>query len=115
MSDDRIFQYVVLHSSCRGHAGVAASQAIHAATEALQCLPVPKRTNACILMSETSDGLISLSKRLTKEKIHHVLISEPDPPYNGSATALGLPPMPRSKVKHLMVDDFGQPLQLLIP
>lgn len=115
MSDERVFQYVVLHSSCRGHAGVAAAQAIHAATESLQGLPIPARTNACVLMMETSDGLVKLSKRLSEKRIHHALICEPDPPYNGAATALGVAPMARSKVRHLMVDEFGQPLPVLIP
>lgn len=92
----------MLHQSCRNQPGVAACQAIHAATECLRpsAVPVSDETHACVLVAETSEQLEQLSAALSAAGVHHVLIREPDAPYNGAATAIGCEPAPREAVRH---------------
>lgn len=92
-------QYLVLHRSCANTPGVLACQAAHAAAESIRSLPVPPDTVVCALVAETSEALEKLAKLLTDAGIEHVLIHEPDPPYSGAATALGIAPMERELVK----------------
>jgi hypothetical protein len=96
-------QYIVLHRSCKVP-GIAAAQASHAATECLRTLPVPSDTSVCVLVAECENDLVSLSERLTAAGIHHVLIREPDPPYNGAAVAVGVEPQDRSVVQPFVAD-----------
>lgn len=95
-------QYVVLHRSAAKHPGVLAAQAIHAAGESIRTAPVPSSTYAVALVADTSADLEQLSEVLKANGIHHVLIREPDPPYNGAATALGVEPMERDLVRPFM-------------
>lgn len=89
------FQYIVLHQSCRNHPGVTAVQAAHAAAESIRSLPVSPETVVCALVAEKSEDLEQLAHQLKQAGIHHVLIHEPDAPYNGAATAVGIAPMER--------------------
>jgi len=95
------FQYVVVHRSAAALPGVLACQAIHAATECLRRLPVSNETHVGVLVAEKSEDLEKLSEVLTMRGIHHVLIREPDPPYNGAATAVGVEPQDRRAIRHL--------------
>jgi hypothetical protein len=100
MSDNAIFQYIVLHQSCRNHPGVTACQAAHAAGESVRANSLPSdTTSVCALVAETSDELEALSARLREAGVHHVLVKEPDPPYRGAATAVGIEPQERHKVR----------------
>lgn len=92
-------QYIVLHASCRNQPGVAACQAAHAAAESVRTLPVHPETSVCALMAESSADLEDLARVLTEHGIQHVLIREPDPPYSGAATAVGIEPQDRSAVR----------------
>jgi hypothetical protein len=96
------YQYIILHESCRNRIGVAASQAAHAARESVRDLPHDPETHVAILMAESSDQLVAISLELKVAGLHHVLICEPDPPYNGSAVAIGIEPMERERVKPLL-------------
>lgn len=80
-------------------AGVIAAQVAHAATEALRELPVPPGTRVVVLAANSSDDLEELSINLSFSAIEHALVHEPDPPYNGAATALATPPTDRERVR----------------
>ena len=43
--------------------------------------------------------LLSWIRRLTKANIHHSVVREPDAPYNGDATAIGVWPGEREKLE----------------
>jgi len=96
------YQYLVLHKSCKNRPGVVACQAAHAASECIRTVPVSPETHVCALEAETSEDLEVLHEMLLVAGIHHVLIREPDGPYNGAAVALGVEPMDREKVKPYM-------------
>lgn len=53
----------------------------------------PDRVHVVALEAETSDQLQELSINLSVAGIRHALILEPDPPYNGAATAVGVGPL----------------------
>lgn len=96
------FQYVVIHRSAAALPGVLACQAIHAATECLrhpQSFPVSGDTHVGVLVAEKAEDLEQLAIKLQIAGIHHVLIREPDPPYNGAATAVGIEPQDRDAVR----------------
>lgn len=96
------YQYVVVHRSAAALPGVLVCQAIHAATECIRTAPVSNQTHVVALVAETSAELEALALRLAGAGIHHVLIREPDPPYNGAATAVGVEPQDRDAVRPLM-------------
>ena len=100
-----LYQYIVLHKSCGNLPGIAAVQAVHAATECLRELPVAATTHVCILQANTSADLEALAVRLTDNGIHHTIIREPDSPYNGAAVAVGIDIMTRELVRP-HVSDF---------
>jgi hypothetical protein len=88
------YQYLILHASCKNHLGVLAVQAAHAAGESCLAGAAPSDTRVVALVADKSDELVALSKALhaAEPPIPHVLIVEPDPPYQGAATALGIMP-----------------------
>lgn len=95
------YQYIVVHRSAAALPGVLACQAIHAATECLRAgsTPVSDQTHVVVLVAETSEALEQLAARLSEAGVHHVLVREPDPPYNGAATAVGVEPQDRDAVR----------------
>lgn len=95
-------QYIVLHRSCATHVGVAAVQAAHAAGESIRNAPISNETTVVALVAETSEDIVKLGAELELAGIHHVIVREPDIPYQGAATALGTEPMPREKVSSLL-------------
>lgn len=70
--------------------GVLAAQVIHAAGES-SSNPVPKGTIA-VALEASKEQLLSLEKRLIEDNIPHQSIYEPDPPFNGEITAIGVYP-----------------------
>lgn len=98
-----LYQYIVLHESCRNRVGVAASQSAHAARESIRevNLPHDPNTHVAVLMAESSADIEALSHELKIAGLHHVLIREPDAPYNGAAVALGCEPVERDTIRHL--------------
>lgn len=96
------YQYVVLHQSCAKRIGVACAQAIHAATEAIQALPVDPETHVVVLVAEKSEDLERIAAELDLAGIVAAVIREPDAPYFGAATAVGVEPMNRDVIKPLL-------------
>ena len=72
--------------------GFQAAQIVHAAGESVSC-NLPPNTNAVVLQVDSEDELVAIGKRLAKSGIPHVPIYEPDPPYNGAYTAIGIVPV----------------------
>lgn len=97
MSDP--YQYIVLHGSLRYNAGIVAVQAAHAAGESCFDGPAPKETRVVALVAESAQDLIELAGRLQEAGIPHALICEPDEPYYGSATAVGVSPCERDRIR----------------
>ncbi len=85
--------YVILHQSLKNHAGALACQTAHAVSEAIRCLPVNQEARAVALVAETSSALELLHLELRKAGVHHAIVREPDPPYSGAATAIGIEPL----------------------
>ena len=103
----KTFQYIVVHRGLKGRPGVLAAQVAHAAAEAIRDAPISSRTHVCVLEAGSSAELQTLSIMLREASVHHALICEPDPPYNGAATALGVEPQDKALVEQYFV---GYPL-----
>lgn len=99
------YQYVIVHKSCRNHPGVLACQVAHAAGESLyEAMAAesgvvvldedidPRKIYVVALEAESDADLRDLASALAAANIRHALIEEPDPPYNGAATAVGITP-----------------------
>lgn len=86
-------QYVIIHKSVKNLPGVLACQVMHATGESINALPVSPETLGVALVAETAHDLEQLHEQLTAAGIHHTIIHEPDPPYSGSATAVGIAPI----------------------
>ncbi len=71
--------------------GFLAAQVTHASGESSPG-NLPKATNAVVLSVATEADLMDLAARLSAAGVPHVLIEEPDAPWNGQATAIGLVP-----------------------
>lgn len=98
------FCYVVVHKACKERPGVLASQVWHAARECLQAstLPVLETERVCALEARCSEDLVLLSEALAAAGVPHKLLREPDAPWNGAATAVGIDAYDRDKVKPLV-------------
>lgn len=82
--------------------GFLAAQAVHAAGESSPG-NLPRATNAVVLAVKDEAALAALARRLALAGIAHVVIDEPDPPYLGQLTAIGLvPTADRALVKPLL-------------
>jgi hypothetical protein len=67
-------------------------QVVHAVGESCFDGPAPGDTHIAALEAETSENLENLSLTLHVHGVRHILIREPDEPYNGAAIALGTTP-----------------------
>lgn len=47
-------------------------------------------------------ALTHVHRRLVEAGIDCILIEEPDPPFNGDATAIGCFPLPRKKIRRIL-------------
>lgn len=82
--------------------GFQAAQICHAAGESVS-FNLPPNTNAVVLGVESEDELCDIGRRLVQAGIRHVPIYEPDPPYYGQHTAIGIVPVEdRSVVKKII-------------
>ncbi len=101
VSHSPFYHYIVVRRDLPP--GVVAAQVVHAAGESAAGLPpLPENTHAVVLAVPDEDRLLWLAHRLTRAGIAHKLIREPDAPYNGAATALGIPPQPRENLRRLL-------------
>lgn len=71
------------------------AQAVHAAGESGPALP----GTYAVVLSATLDQLRDLADKLAFYSVPHAVIREPDPPYFGEVTAIGLRPQPRSALR----------------
>jgi hypothetical protein len=86
--------------------GDFSAQLTHAAGESagLFGAPLPKNTFAVVLAVPDEAGLLKLEIKLAKHGIEYCLIREPDEPFLGQATALGIKPMLRSDISKLLAN-----------
>lgn len=54
---------------------------------------IPSGTHAVVLAAKNETQLLRIAWKLTKKKIPHHLIREPDFPHNGAAMAIGVCPV----------------------
>lgn len=87
------WQYVLLHASVARLPGLAAVHALHAAGEACFEGPAPMDTRGVVLVVPDAATLDLVAAELTNAGVRYAMILEPDPPYNGSPTALGTMPV----------------------
>ena len=101
---DAPFCYVVVHQACKNRPGVLAAQVWHAARECMQpgSGPASCLERVCVLEAKSSAELIDLAETLAANAVHHVLLREPDEPWNGTATAVGIDACDRAIVKPLV-------------
>jgi peptidyl-tRNA hydrolase len=72
--------------------GFLAAQVVHAAGESSPG-NLNEGTNAVVLAVDNEQQLLQLARRLALTGVAHVVIHEPDPPWLGQATAIGLVPV----------------------
>jgi len=72
--------------------GFLAAQVVHAAGESSPG-KLPEGTNAVVLQVPDEAALLALEQRLRRAGVAHVPIREPDAPWNGALTALGIVPV----------------------
>lgn len=89
MKDD-LYHYIVVRKDLPIEHQLV--QIVHAVGESILEAPVPPTTRAVLLHADSEGELRELSETLTTKGLAHVLICEPDPPYNGAAVAIGVAP-----------------------
>jgi peptidyl-tRNA hydrolase len=87
--DPYLTHYAIIRSNLP--IGFAAAQIVHAADESTSHNLTPG-TFAVVLSVDSEDELKQLGQRLVSAAIPHVYIREPDPPYFGQLTAIGIAP-----------------------
>lgn len=101
MKKEKIAHYCITRADLPH--GAQAAQLIHAAGESSPGSLAPG-THAYALCARDEDHLREIGWELTKNGIIPKLIVENDAPYTGQLMAIGIPPMPRSKLKKLLSD-----------
>jgi peptidyl-tRNA hydrolase len=94
--DSILYHYVIVRRDLP--LGVIVSQTIHAAGESAGN-KITQNTHAIALAVPSEQELLALESKLREAKIPHRAIREPDPPFNGQITAIGLVPAPREALK----------------
>lgn len=90
-----MYHYVVIRADLPP--GFASGQIVHAAGETAVGGPVPVGTHAVVLEVEDEAHLLRISAKLANRGVPRHLVREPDAPFCGAATALGIPPGPRRR------------------
>lgn len=82
--------------------GFMAAQIVHAAGESVVS-EVRPGTNAIVLEVDNERLLRELARKLSRSGIPHIVVYEPDPPWDGQMTAIGITPVTdRSIVKQFV-------------
>lgn len=81
--------YVIVRSDLPR--GTQAAHLVHAAGESSPG-GLPKDMHAVVLTVPDEGALLALASRLERAGVAHVVIDEPDAPYNGQRTAIGVVP-----------------------
>jgi hypothetical protein len=83
--------------------GAQLAQATHAAGESSRLAPdLPDNTHAVVLHASGEPELLALEQTLCGLGIPHRAIREPDAPYLGAITAIGVQPMGRAVLRPLL-------------
>lgn len=85
-----LYHYVIVRADLP--IGFAMAQVVHAAGESALGGAVPDGTNAVVLEARDEAHLREIFAKLDARRLSPFLICEPDAPYHGQATAIGLPP-----------------------
>jgi hypothetical protein len=89
-----LYHYIIIRKDIPiGH---QFAQITHAAGESSPG-NLPSNTHAVVLYALDEQELLRLGENLQKEGFNFCLIREPDAPYNGAATAIGIKPQMRTK------------------
>jgi len=92
--------YVIVRSDLP--IGFLTAQIVHAAGESAPG-NLNSGTHAVVLSVRSESALMLLERQFRRAGISHVAIREPDPPYNGALTAIGLAPLAdRSMIKKII-------------
>ena len=81
--------------------GFAAAQAVHAASESIAG-PVPSNTNVVVVAVPGEATLLAVAAQLAAAGLEHTVVHEPDAPWCGQATAIGLPPGDRDRARPVL-------------
>lgn len=100
-ADDAPCHYVITRTDLP--LGFMAAQIVHAAGETAGG-PIPPETNAIVLAVPDEASLRAIAERLTAKGLPHHLVSEPDAPWNGQATAIGIPVGARNYLRPYLSD-----------
>lgn len=95
-----IYHYVVVRKDLPF--GVALSQVVHAAGESVQGMLIPSSTHAVVLAVPDEEALLRIEAKLLNANFEIMAIREPDEPYFGQITAIGIRPQVRDKLKKLL-------------
>lgn len=95
-----LYHYVIVRGDMP--AGDQLAQAVHAAGESAAGREVPADTHAVVLAARDEAELLAVSAGLEAAGFWHALVREPDEPYSGAATAIGIPPQERAPLRRLL-------------
>ena len=82
-------QYIFIRKDL-GCIGFSAAQVAHAAGESAVKFGLPEHTWVAVIAVPSEGALRDIARKLTERGIEHVLIEEPDEPWCGQATAIGV-------------------------
>jgi len=91
-----LYHYVIVRADAP--AGVQAAQIIHAAGESGPAEP----STFAVALHATPTQLAVLEAVLLAHGVDHVAIRESDPPWDGALMAIGIRPVRKSVVRHLV-------------
>lgn len=78
--------------------GDLTAQIVHAAGESASgIVNLPNDTHAVVLAAKDEADLLEIERKLIKADIPHRAIREPDTPFNGAITAIGIIPTANRK------------------
>lgn len=103
-SDNPITHYVIVRDDDKMSIGAISAQIIHATNESCEG-PLPSGSYAVSLAAKDEDHLLEVAGRLWDAEIPHTVIYEPDEPFDGEATAIGIwPTRDRDRIKKCTSD-----------
>jgi peptidyl-tRNA hydrolase len=82
--------------------GDLAAQLVHAAGYSALLAPLPPGTNAVVLSVPGEAELLALEALLRSRGLTFAAVREPDAPFNGALTAIGIAPGPRASLRRLL-------------
>ncbi len=109
--ENPITHYVIVRDDeAMGGVGIIGAQIIHATNESCEG-PLPEGSHAVLLRARDEDHLLQIAGRLWDAEVPHRVVYEPDEPFNGQATAIGIwPTRERDRIRRCVSDlpKFGK-------